>query len=72
VPVLYPTPEQAKLGSTGSDVGVHGPHRAFLWLRHATVLSDWTAGCIAVGTDAEVQSIAKWIDSVRPSAITIV
>jgi murein L,D-transpeptidase YafK len=71
IPIGYPTAQQAKLGFTGSDVGVHGPHRAFRWLGHATVSLDWTAGCIAAGTDDDLQTIAEWVASVRATRITI-
>jgi hypothetical protein len=61
LPIAYPTAEQRRRGFTGSAVGVHGPHRAFRWLRHATVWLDWTAGCIAVGTDSDIETIGKWV-----------
>ena len=61
VPVAYPTTEEKARGLSGSDVGVHGPHLAFAWLRHATVWVDWTRGCIAVGTSREAEQIAAWV-----------
>jgi hypothetical protein len=61
LPVGYPTTDQAKQGYTGSDVGIHGPHRAFVLLRHATVLFNWTAGCIAVGSRSDIETIARWV-----------
>jgi L,D-peptidoglycan transpeptidase YkuD (ErfK/YbiS/YcfS/YnhG family) len=59
VPVGYPTPAQQKLGFTGSAVGIHGPPRGVGGVLSTSV--DWTAGCIAVGSDAEIQAIAAWI-----------
>jgi len=59
VPVGYPTPAQQKLGFTGSAVGIHGPPRGAGGALTTTV--DWTAGCIAVGTDAEIEAISTWI-----------
>jgi murein L,D-transpeptidase YafK len=61
VPVGYPTQEQARLGFTGGAIGIHGPPRAFARMGRLNTISDWTAGCIAVGSDAEVEAIAAWI-----------
>jgi L,D-peptidoglycan transpeptidase YkuD (ErfK/YbiS/YcfS/YnhG family) len=61
IPVGYPTPEQRSQGYSGSAIGIHGPHRAFRWLGPATVAVDWTLGCVAVGTEDEVDAIGDWI-----------
>jgi len=61
VPIGYPTAEQAASGLTGSDVGIHGPRRTLAFLGGANVLLDWTLGCVAVGTDAEIEAIAAWV-----------
>jgi hypothetical protein len=64
VPVAYPTAAQARLGYTGSAVGLHGPPRRFAGLLSILVpipLPDWTAGCIAVRTDDEIDAIAAWL-----------
>ena len=61
VPVGYPTPAQQKEGFTGSAVGIHGPPRGGGGALSTAI--DWTAGCIAVGTDAEIESISTWIRS---------
>ena len=63
VPVAYPTPAQARLGYTGSAIGIHGPPRAFASLLSLipVPLPDWTAGCIAVRTDEEIDRIAAWL-----------
>jgi hypothetical protein len=63
VPVRYPTAAEMQRGLTGSDIGIHGPHGAFHWLGRATSWLDWTRGCIAVGTRADVDRIARWIDA---------
>jgi murein L,D-transpeptidase YafK len=59
VPILYPTPEQQRRGQSGSAVGLHGPPRALSG--PAVTAADWTAGCIAVGTDGEIRAIAAWV-----------
>jgi murein L,D-transpeptidase YafK len=69
VPVGYPTPTQQKLGFTGSAVGIHGPPRGGGGPLSTAI--DWTAGCIAVGTDAEIQSISAWIRTRRVRAVRI-
>ena len=56
--VGYPTRKQKRAGLTGSAVGVHGPPRGF---NHpSSTNTDWTLGCIAVGTDAEIERLAAW------------
>ena len=63
VPVGYPTAAQARLGFTGGAIGIHGPPRGYSTLAELAMLvsRDWTAGCIAVATDAEIESIAAWV-----------
>ena len=65
LPVGYPTPQQRKAGYTGSAIGVHGPLRGFTG--PSSTDQDWTLGCIAVGTDAEIERIARWV---RENAVT--
>jgi hypothetical protein len=60
MPVGYPTPDQVRQGYTGSAIGVHGPHVAFAWLGHAIVWSDWTLGCVALGTRGQIRAVASW------------
>jgi murein L,D-transpeptidase YafK len=69
--VGYPNAAQRQLGYTGSDIGVHGPHRAFFWLRHATLWLDWTAGCIAVATQSDIEGIAEWVRTTGAREIVI-
>jgi murein L,D-transpeptidase YafK len=69
--VGYPTKEQAKLGLTGSAIGVHGPHLAFSWLGPATAWPDWTLGCIAVPTQGAIERIATWVHTHQVSEVVI-
>jgi murein L,D-transpeptidase YafK len=69
VPVGYPTPAQQKLGFTGGAVGIHGPPRGASGALATAV--DWTAGCIAVGTDAEIQAISTWIRGQRARTVRL-
>ena len=63
VPVGYPTPAQARLGFTGGAIGIHGPPRGYATLAELAMLvsQDWTAGCIAVASDAEIEAVAAWL-----------
>jgi L,D-transpeptidase catalytic domain len=65
VPIGYPTPAQRAQGYTGSAVGLHGPPR---WVARAGVAvppsvlgMDWTDGCVAVGSDADIDAIVEWL-----------
>lgn len=70
--VGYPTRAQRRAGFTGGAVGVHGPTRASRFLSSASNTdSDWTLGCIAVGSDAEIQRIAAWVREKRIARILI-
>jgi L,D-transpeptidase catalytic domain len=71
IPVGYPTAAEMQRGLTGSDVGIHGPHEAFHWLGRATSWLDWTRGCIAVGTRADIDRIAEWVRANGVQAIVI-
>jgi murein L,D-transpeptidase YafK len=59
--VGYPTPAQKARGYSGGDIGVHGPHLAFAWVGHPSAWLDWTRGCIAVGSNADIDAIAAWV-----------
>jgi len=65
----YPTPAQRRAGFTGSAVGVHGPARGYAGALSTSV--DWTLGCIAVGTDGEIDEIAAWVKARRVNRIEI-
>jgi L,D-peptidoglycan transpeptidase YkuD (ErfK/YbiS/YcfS/YnhG family) len=72
IPVGYPTQLQRQRGYSGGDVGVHGPARGFEHLPSSANTSvDWTLGCIAVGSDAEIDRIAKWVQERRVHRIVI-
>lgn len=59
IPIGYPNPEQTSKGYTGGDIGIHGPHRKSLWLGKDSAEVDWTHGCIAVGTDEDISTVAQ-------------
>ena len=62
VPVQYPTPAQARMGFTGGAIGIHGPPRGWSFAELASLVAqDWTAGCIAVATDDDIEAVAAWI-----------
>jgi murein L,D-transpeptidase YafK len=72
IPVGYPTAAQRRQGYTGSAVGVHGPARGYEHLgSSANTAVDWTLGCIAVGSDAEIERIAAWMRARGASRIAI-
>jgi murein L,D-transpeptidase YafK len=71
IPVGYPTAEQRENGYMGSAIGIHGPDRRFRWLGRLTSWFDWTAGCIAVGKDEEIGSVAQWVKDKRVTRISI-
>ena len=71
IPVEYPTAAQRAEGRTGSAVGVHGPDARVRWLGRGSVLVDWTAGCVAVGTRDEIDAIAEWVTRHDARWITI-
>ncbi len=58
-------------GDTGGAIGIHGPGRRFRWLGSLSTLSDWTAGCIAVGSDAEIDEISSWVNRHQVRSVTI-
>ena len=71
IPIGYPSPQQATLGYTGSDIGIHGPHRALRWLGQLVNTFDTTAGCVGVATDGEMTEIAGFARQYRAQRITI-
>ncbi|AKU91455.1 hypothetical protein AKJ08_1842 [Vulgatibacter incomptus] len=71
IPIGYPTERQAREGLTGSDVGIHGPSRPFAWLGSSNLWIDWTLGCIALGRDADIDTLAEWVLREQPIAVRI-
>jgi hypothetical protein len=66
IPIVYPTPEQAAQGQTGGDVGIHGPPRKLPEPAYPSTAYDWTLGCVATGTDLEIQAIADFVRERQP------
>jgi len=63
IPIGYPNAEQSSKGYSGGNIGIHGPHRGSLWLGKDSAKVDWTYGCIAVGTDEDILTVAQWVKS---------
>ncbi len=61
IPVEYPTRSQRAAGFTGGAVGIHGPPRAFRFAGRLTVETDWTLGCVALPSDADVDTVAAFV-----------
>ena len=54
------------------DIGVHGPSRGWDKMPASINTStDWTLGCIAVGSDAEIDAIAAWVNGRRVRRIVV-
>ena len=51
------------MGFTGGAIGIHGPPRGYGTLAQLAMLvaRDWTAGCIAVATDEDIDTVAAWV-----------
>jgi murein L,D-transpeptidase YafK len=71
IPVGYPDDGQKSKGFSGGNIGIHGPHRKFLWLGKDSAEADWTSGCIAVGTDEEVMKVGEWVNEQNITRIVI-
>lgn len=69
IPVGYPTARQRHQGFSGGAIGVHGPPRAYQGPVSTNI--DWTLGCIAVGTDAEITRVAEWLKASKARRIVI-
>ena len=48
-------------------MGIHGPDRRFRWAGRMNAWFDWTAGCVALATDEEVQAVAAWVQKRKPN-----
>jgi murein L,D-transpeptidase YafK len=72
IPVGYPTAAERAAGATGGNIGVHGPRRGARWLGAANTWIDWTRGCIAVATDAELAAVVAWVRAHPRAEILIV
>ena len=69
IPIAYPTPEQAAQGLTGGDVGIHGPPRRLPEPGYPTTAFDWTLGCVATGSDDDVEAIAAFVRLRQPVVV---
>jgi murein L,D-transpeptidase YafK len=77
----YPTEPQRSIGFTGKDVGIHGPPLSQARSRQSpatasipskvVIIEDWTDGCIATQTDADVKEIAAWVRRTQAQSITL-
>jgi murein L,D-transpeptidase YafK len=74
VPVQYPTAAQARMGFTGGAIGIHGPPRGTTTLAGLAMLvaQDWTAGCIAVTTDEDIEAVAAWLRKQEVKSVRLV
>ena len=57
VPLVNPDPKRFSAWA----IGIHGPPRESKDAGKVNVASDWTWGCIAVSSDAEIDEVAAWI-----------
>jgi murein L,D-transpeptidase YafK len=71
IPIAYPTKDQRELGYTGRDIGIHGPTRLFKWAGRLNTWFNWTEGCIAVGSDREIDEIAAWVQDKSVRSVII-
>jgi murein L,D-transpeptidase YafK len=71
IPIGFPTQEQLSKGFSGGDIGLHGPSRPSKQSGYLNTSSDWTQGCIAVGTDKEISEIAQWVKEKNVNRIVV-
>ncbi len=71
IPIGYPTQAQKAAGFTGAHVGIHGPDRDYQFLGDISVMINWTAGCIALAYDVEINEIKDWVNSKHPKYVQI-
>jgi hypothetical protein len=69
IPIEYPTREQARQGLTGGTVGIHGPPRGKAEPGFPTTAFDWTLGCVATGTDEDIEVIARFVRERQPVVV---
>lgn len=69
IPIAYPTAEQKALGLTGGDLGIHGPPRKLPEPDYPSTAYDWTQGCVATGTDAEIEAVAAFVKERQPQVV---
>ena len=69
IPIDYPTREQARSGHSGAGLGIHGPPRGQEEPAYPTTAVDWTLGCVATGTDRDVEAVAAFVRRYRPTLL---
>ena len=69
IPISYPTAGQAVRGFTGGAVGIHGPPRGMAAPGYPVTETNWTLGCIATGTDEEIEAIADFVRAREPRVV---
>jgi len=67
IPLANPDPKRFSAWA----IGVHGPQRGWENAGHVNVESDWTLGCVAVASDAEIDAIAAWVREKRARRIEV-
>ena len=74
IPVAYPTAAQQRAGVSGGAIGIHRPPRGLETAARLALLiaSNWTAGCIAVATDAEIERIVAWVEAHQVRTVRLV
>jgi murein L,D-transpeptidase YafK len=71
IPINYPDQSQREQGFTGGDVGLHGPMRGLSFLGSLNTFFDWTDGCVAVGTNQDIDQIAAWVIATKAQQILL-
>src|SRR5512137_1319391 len=71
IPIDYPTRAQAAQGLSGGTVGIHGPPRGKAEPDYPTTAVDWTLGCVATGTDEDIEVIAEFVRQRRPVVVIL-
>jgi murein L,D-transpeptidase YafK len=69
IPIEYPTREQSRQGHTGGTVGIHGPPRGKAEPAYPSTAFDWTLGCVATGTDEDIEVIARFVRERQPVVV---
>ncbi len=69
IPFDYPTREQASRGHSGGALGIHGPPRGQAEPEYPTTAVDWTMGCVATGTDSDIETVAEFVRRYHPALL---
>ena len=67
VPLANPDPKRFSAWA----IGLHGPTRDTKDEGSLNVSVDWTLGCIAVASDAEIDEVAAWVRATRVKRIEL-